>query len=57
MVEFFLDNAGDRCRKDGVAFFAESTIWGTLAQDMGLLAAAGVVKDCSQIWISECLGQ
>lgn len=57
MVEFFLGNAGDRCRKDGAAFFAESTIGGILAQDMGLLAAAAVVKDCSQIQISECLGQ
>lgn len=33
---FFLDNAEDTFRKDGVAFFAESTIWDILSQVMQL---------------------
>lgn len=53
MVGFFLDNAGDLCRQDG----ADSTIWGILAHDLGLLAAAAVVKSFSHIRISEHLGQ
>lgn len=46
-----------QCRKDGAAFFAESTFWGVPAPDTALLAAAAAVKDFSQIRISECLGQ
>lgn len=53
----FLNNAGDICRKDGIAFFAENTIWGILSQVMLLLAAAEVVKDFSQIRTSDCLVQ
>lgn len=53
MAVLFLENAGDGCRKDGAAFFAESTFGGVLAPDMGLLAAAAVLKDFSQIRISE----
>lgn len=53
IVGFFLDNAGDLGRQDG----ADSTIWGILAHDLGLLAAAAVVKNFSHITISEHLGQ
>lgn len=50
---FFLDNAGDLCRQGG----ADSTIWGIVAQDLGLQAAAAVGKTFSQMRISEHLGQ
>ncbi|KAF4796388.1 hypothetical protein TURU_084565 [Turdus rufiventris] len=43
----------DLGRQDG----ADSTIWGILAHDLGLLAAAAVVKNFSHITISEHLGQ
>lgn len=52
---FFLENAGDICRKDDLVFFAEHAIWGIPSKDMLLLSAAVVVEDFSQIRAPECL--